>query len=225
MSNFRHSKIDNIIFIGNTGSESIYRYDWWITQEPLYTLISPYIYREYVQGEYHRVFTSDSQFEAPEGYPWGDGDTYISKKNDYDLAYAEFLDTPLTLAEAKTKKFNELKALMDEKMYGNVVFDKGDGDNTYMSDPVSFAYKYNAMQYYDHAGGFPLDFSVLDANNQSIILTQINLTDLTYLIMELYEMCREPYVTHYAAISALTLISDVQSYDITTGWPTVPYNP
>lgn len=77
----------------------IYPLSEFLIDEPAYALPAGMIAREYVPGQYHRVFDGQSQFDG--GYPWPDGDLYLSRVAQYRAAYTARLNPPPTLAQAK----------------------------------------------------------------------------------------------------------------------------
>jgi hypothetical protein len=218
---FRHIAPDNWIYIADGGVESVYPYSWWITQEPTYTLPAPYIYREYIAGEggYHRVHTDNTQFNAPEGFPWVAGDLYISKKAQYDAAYADFINAPVTLEEAKTLKINNLTTKWAEIRNGGVVY------NTLIYPSHSTSFMRLNEDWLNTLRGWvlPVDYYVNTSDFTQIIFTQIDLENLLTKIQELYYLTNLNFDTHRANIMALTTVDAVEAYNITTGWETVPY--
>jgi hypothetical protein len=69
----------------------------------------------------------------------------------------------------------------------------------------------------------PVGYYVNDINDNQVSFTLTNLQELTQLIQDLYYECWLTFDIHYTAIQAITGPSDIQRYDITTGWPTIPY--
>lgn len=189
-------------------------------QEPAYTLPSPYIRRYYEQSVTH--FVSDGITQVGAEFPYTNGNTYISKKSTYEAAYAAFLEVVITLETAKATKIHELSIYNTTKKEGMVIYDS----NTYKSDNVFVQKIFYECAWSDCVGTLPSGYYVLDYLDNQITFTLVaNLKVLKNLMIELYWECDKVFDTHKAAINALTTVEDVQAYDFTTGWPTVPYNP
>lgn len=218
---FRHGVIDGWIAITNDDTETMFPYSWWITQEPSYTLASQYNYREYLAGVngYHRVNEDGMQLQAPEGFPWLDGDTYISKKSIYEAAYAAYINVPLTLEQVKAIKFNDLLAKYAEVRSGKVTY----GLVNYLSNNINYGKLFSECYLYTGLGSVPIGYYILDEDRNQVSSVLADLQAIIVLIQKLHHECSLTYDIHYDAISALTDIALVESYDITTGWPTVPY--
>lgn len=83
MSTFLHHP-DGYIKI----DDFLYPVSEFLKDEPTYpTLPQGAIGREYVQGERNTIFSADSVLPITEP-SWTQGDTYISKKDTYQAAYA-----------------------------------------------------------------------------------------------------------------------------------------
>jgi len=221
---FRHLVVDGKICIDNgTGTESIYPLSWWGTQEPGYSTISGATYIQYTEGggqDINYYVKDDSVFPLPVD-PWLAADGYIAKQSIYDADYATFIGTPTTLAQAKALKIGELLAQMQLIRDGEVIF----GGNTFNSNVVVYARLKESLSYSLYLTDVPLGFYVNDITNTQISFTLANLKDLVAGIEKLYYLCWLQYDVHAAAINALTTIGDVMAYDVTTGWPTVPFTP
>jgi virulence-associated protein VapD len=215
---FRHHT-DGWVAIANNDTEFMYPYAWWITQETSYTLPSPYIYREYIKGSHHRVFTDIDQFLAREGFPWADGDIYIAKKSIYDAAYAAYINTPLTLEQAKAIKFSQLNTKFAEVLSGMIVY----GGINYPSNETVYFKLFSECNLYTGLGSVPIGYYILDENRNEVSSTLLDLQAIIVLIQELHHDSNLSYDIHYAAIDVLTDMELVNSYDVTTGWPTTPY--
>jgi hypothetical protein len=219
VQSFRHHKTDGWIAIANNDAEVMYPYVWWITQEPSYTLTSPYVYREYIKTLHHRVFTDTDQFEAPDGFPWANGDIYIAKKNDYDAAYAAYITVPVTLEQAKAIKFSELFTQLIEVREGMVIYDTVN----YLSDEISYLRLFSDCYLYTGLSAVPEGYYILDENRNQVASILSDLQSIVTLIQQLNHACNLTYDIHYDLIAALEDVELVEAYDITTGWPTVPY--
>lgn len=99
MNRFQHS--DSKIFINN----SVFPYDWWITQEPDYPVLPENcIGRLYVPSKRHHLtmIKGDTPCQCEgehKNHVWTAGDSYIAKEQDYLDAYELFLNPPLTVEE------------------------------------------------------------------------------------------------------------------------------
>lgn len=221
---FRHSVTDGWIFIdNNTGVESKYPYAWWITQEAAYTYPSGATYLQYTEGGTQSVnyyCKNNSVFALPED-PWLAGNGYIAKQAVYDAAYAAYIGTPTTLAAAKAQKIAELYAQMEEIRAGQVIF----GANTYESGFLHYRRLKEELSYSTYLTDVPVGYYVNDINDVQVAFTLANLQTLVGGIEKLYYLCYLQYDVHKAAINALGTINDVVAYDVTTGWPTVPFTP
>lgn len=219
---FRHSKNeggDAFVAISNNDTEVLYPYAWWITQEPGYSLPSPYVYREYVKGSYHKLHTNNTEYDGE--FPYLNGDIYIAKKADYDIAYAAYINTPPSLEIAKEQKINELLAKLIEVRQSKVIYNTA----TYKSDEIRYQRLFTESLQFTNLGDVPINYYVLDDNFDEINLTLVQLQALVAKIQDLYYQCWLTYDIHHLAINACTTIEQVQDYDILTGWPIVPYNP
>lgn len=217
---FRFAKTDGWVFVANNDVESMFPFAWWTTQEPEYSLANPYIYEEYVKNGYHYVTTGTTQSDSV--FPWAAGDTYISKKSNYDIAYAAYLNVPPDLATAKAQKVRELQTKMFEVRAGKIIYDTV----TYPSNELFYQRLVTDNLHYTALAAVPVGYYINDAGNP-IVQVSSDLTDLqtvVQIIQNLYYECWLAYDTHYAAIQACTTVGQVQIYNILTGWPTVPYS-
>ncbi|MBW4581799.1 MAG: hypothetical protein KME42_19705 [Tildeniella nuda ZEHNDER 1965/U140] len=71
--------------------------DFWLTQEPTYTLPAPATGREYVQAQKHTL--SDGLEQWAGDLPWAEGDRYLSQVDAYARLW-ELANTPAVLAPA-----------------------------------------------------------------------------------------------------------------------------
>lgn len=210
MGTFIHTP-DNDIKI----DDSVYPYDWWITQETEYALPDGMTSQIYVQGSHHTLYDDNSQYAGE--YPWTDGNTYISNKSTYDSAYETYLEP--TLEQAKIYKIGGLKTKMAEVRAGKVVFNT----QTYYSNDENYKRLFTEKDLFVYEEAVPGGYYVTDDEGDENSLTLANLQDLVALMQNLYYDCWLNYDDHYAAIMALTTVAQVEAYDYTTGWPTVPY--
>lgn len=188
------------------------------TQEPLYTIISPWTGRYYEQSVIHKL-TNDETVEAG-SLPYTDGDSYISKKAAYQAAYDAYLNPAPTLEEAKTTKIIELIDYAAGKRNGKVSY----GGNTYLSIKSFLERIIHEYDKFNRAGSLPGGYYVLDHNDNEISFTVMsNLEDLIDRIIELHWECDKVEDNHRQSINVLVSVGSVQSYDFTTGWPTIPY--
>ena len=228
---FRHNITDGWIYVDNgTGTQSIYPYAWWLTQEPAYTYPSGATYLQYITGDARLSYyvSSINQYSVTQSplptFPWTDGNTYISKQTAYDVAYAAYLAAqalPQTLSDAKIYQ----DGLVMNKYYsitnGGVIYDA----NTYYSDSKYAGMVFAETYLYTGIGSIPSGYSLTNEDDVQIVITLVDLQAINALIQKLYSLCRINVETHIHNISLLTTIPAVLAYDITTGWPTVPYNP
>jgi hypothetical protein len=225
---FRHNLIDNYIGIdNNTGIESIYPYSWWITQEPAYTFPSGATYVVYTEGgvsgqSYY--IKNGNQYALPLD-PWSAANAYIAKQVIYDADYATYIVTPATLAQAKAQKVAQLTTQMTEIREGGVLFTPIVTQYTFDSGIVHYNRLQEEKFYSDYLTDVSLGYYVNDITNAQISFTYTNLKDLIGGIQKLYYECFLNYDIHYAAIQVLITIPAVQAYDVTTGWPTIPFTP
>ncbi len=191
---------------------------FFVTQEPLYTLPSPWTSRYYDQASIHKL----SNLETVEGgpFPWGDGDSYISKKSIYESAYDAYLNPPLTLEQAKTLKISELQSYAATKRSGKVIY----SSNTYPSIKNFLERIMHEYEKFNRVGSLPGGYYVLDHLDNEISFTVLSdLEDLIDRIIELHWECDKVEDNHRQSINALVSVESVQSYDFTTGWPSIPY--
>lgn len=192
---------------------------FFMTQEPLYNLPSPYIRRNYIQPGFHML--SDGSTEIGGSLPYTDGDSYIAKKALYEAAYYDFLNPEPTLEEAKIIRISETAAYSDNIKKGKVVFN---GD-VYLSVNIFMDRIKGEFQRYKRAGSIPGGYYVNEENDDQIPFTLLNdLSNLIDKILLLWYLCDVNEDFHRANINALVTVPAVQSYDFTTGWVLVPYN-
>jgi hypothetical protein len=222
---FRHCVTDGFVYVGNGIAQSVYPYLWWITQEPTYP--TPPANAAYMQVN----ITTGANY-------WSDGSTqkalptgfaalaagYIAKQSVYDAAYALYINTPTTLIEAQAIKYGELDtknvAIQDGHVIASTV---GAGNQEFFSDGDTFQDLSNELVLFTAAGDVPTGYTVSTVDYIAIACTLADLGAIVKLIQTLYYECRLTYDTHSKNIEALTTIAAVMAYDVTTGWPTVPF--
>jgi len=214
-----HTLNDSWAFIGNV---SMYPLDWFLTEEPAYALpLSPpnIISQWYIPGTFHKINTSNTEYSL--SIPWVIGDGYIAKKTIYDAAYNAYINPIPTISEAKATKLGQLLDYFIGVREGGVIF----GANTFPSQYAKYFRLLTEKEYADYLTDVPVGFYAKDVNEAHVSLTYTSLKDLVADIQKLYYECTLNYDAHYEAINALLTVGDVQSYDFTTGWPTVPFTP
>lgn len=224
MRRFRHMVTDGLVgILDGTPTESIYPFSWWILEVPDYSYPEGATYIQYVEGgtSGQNYYVKDnSQHPLPED-PWLAGNTYIANKLVYDSDYDEYINTPKTLSEAKNIKWNELFSQFDTVRSGGIVY----LTNTFPSDMVTMARLRQELNYCIALETTPIGYYVKDILNAHINLNLPGLTTVVVRIEELHYLCRVNYDYHYEAVDNLTTIEDVMAYDVTTGWPAIPYSP
>lgn len=221
---FRQSVPDGWIRIDNaTGTESMYPYSWWLTQEPLYTYPTDASYVQYteegVSGQSYYI-KNDTQYGLPED-PWLAGNSYIAKQSIYDAAYALFLSTPTTVEQAKALKIEELIAQLQIVRNGGVIY----GANTFPSSVFDYQARFSELDRAIRATFVPMGYYVKDISGLHVSLNLSDLTAVIDLIEELHYEARLTYDLHNEAIKSLSDINDIMAYNITEYWPIIPYTP
>jgi hypothetical protein len=204
------------------GSMSAFPLAWFQTEESAYSLpINPpnLTWQWYKPGEFHNLYDGVNEYKL--SIPWTAGNLYIANKTTYDVAYAAYLNTPPTLDAAKETASIQLLNYFFTKRNGGVIYSA----NTYPSDQESYVQLESEFDYSTYLTAVPSGYYVKDINGIHRSLVLSDLQALVPLIEELHYECRLVYDTHYEAIQALTTIYDVQHYNFTTGWPTVPFSP
>jgi len=221
MGKFIHNPDDYIII-----DDLIVPLSWFLTQEPAYSLPGTppnLIAREYVQGSYHILRDDISQFAGE--YPWTDGDTYITNKATYAADYETYINPPPTLSQAKEIRINEMLGYSNSIKLGKVVYNTGITDYTFESDSRHYDRLHAQWHNFVEDGDVPGGFYVRDEDGTEHSFTLVQLTELINKTQDLYH---EVYLTiddHIDAINALATVPAVETYDFTTGWITVPYDP
>jgi hypothetical protein len=181
--------------------------------EPDYSLEPPYLWQYYIQGSSRTKHTSNTEYNFP--IPWADGDTYISKVAFY---LANLPIPPQTLEEAKQRRTTQLYSLWSEKNSGNIKY-------TGMSDTIfpSIPHSANALITYKDRGIVPIGFTKPDKDGNHVVMTLAQLLELNAGIVDLFYLNELNLNIHAETIQTLTTIPDVMAYNITTGWPTLPF--
>jgi hypothetical protein len=212
MGKFRHTP-DNGIFV-NTLYMPL---SFFILHEPLYSLPSPYTSRTYEQTVSHVV--SDGGNAVALSIPYVDGDTYISKEAIYQAAYDLHLNPPPTLEQAKEIKISEMLSYSNDIKNGHVIV----GGQEYFSDNIFLTKLINEDIKYTRAAALPVDYYINNINYFHVLSDFTNLEAIIDRIIELNYLCDLNADIHRAAINSLTTVLDVEAYNFTTGWETVPY--
>lgn len=203
---------------------------WFLTQEPAYSLPAECLGREYMQEDHpviddpskHVLFTRFSQESG--SLPYIDGDTYISKKSTYEIAYQAYLDQqalPQTVADAKTYQINKTLAYRHDKEDDGVIV----SGVTYQS-AASYYDRWKNEHDYALRNSFLLSgYYVTDINGNEVTMLDVEeLTTLVTTIDEFYWSLRKTFDDHAQAINALATIPDILAYDYTTGWVPTPFD-
>jgi len=218
MGIFRHAG-DIITITDDNYNQSSYDATWWKAEEPGYVEPADLVELIYIQGSVYRYFTTTSQVD--DSLPWTDGDTYISNKATYDIDYAAAFPPNYTLQQLKDMKKAEVDAYSTDIKLGKIVY----STETYESAFEVFGRIFREFEKYNRDGSVPVGYYVTDDSDTQISLNLVGLKALVDLFVDLYAACDVKADTHKVAIQALATEGEVESYDYTTGWPTVPYNP
>lgn len=213
MSYFSHTPDDNIVI-----DDLVMPLSFFQTQEGGYGLPSGYVSRWYKQGEEHILY--DGEASERQGIPWADGDTYISNKATYETNYQDFLDYP-DLSTAKETKLIELEKKHNEVKDAGITYNGNTFESIDGSRTVSHAHQY--LDRFNRFGSLHTSFYLRDVDDNEVSVNEDDLLRITTLIDDLHYAALKNYHDHEDAIDALTTVSDVKSYDVTTGWPTTPY--
>ena len=212
MGTFNHTPND-IIIINNSN----YPLAFFLTVEPSYALPSGMTTQYYEQTVAWNI--SDNKTGYNNTIPWGVGDGYISNQAAYDAAYTSYLNSFITLEEAKITRINQMLAYANGILTGNVIVNYYQyfSDEAFLSklinEDLSFtrlglpvAYYVNDYQY-DHVtiGTLGALESIIDRTNKLYYLTDLNID------------------THRTNINALGTVSAVQAYDFTGNWVLTPF--
>lgn len=212
MGTFIHSPED-IIAINTSG----YPLTFFLTVEPTYALPSGTITQYYEQTVKRTASDGFNGYDLT--IPWGVGDGYISNQVAYDAAYATYLNSFITLSDAKTTRINQMLNYASGILAGHVIVNNYQyfSDGTFLSklinEDLSFtrltlpaAYYVNDFEY-NHVtiGTLGALESIIDRANNLYYLTDLNID------------------THRTNINALVTVSAVQAYDFTDGWVLTPF--
>jgi hypothetical protein len=185
-----------------------------VSLEPAYVLAPPYTWQYYVPAVTHELHTATDQFNQP--LPWADGDTYISKV----AIYKDVVDNPvLTLPEAKAERQFEVRNMAAAVSAGGLTL-----FTTTMPSGIS-AINPAELLSYELAGATPVGYYKKDTAGAHVLLTLAQLQEYNDGEVELALLAEQNADAHIEAIELLTTVLDVENYDISTGWPTVPYTP
>lgn len=183
-----------------------------LTYEPTYTLLAPYITRFYNPGISHLLFdANNNQFFG--GLPYAVGDGFIANLATYITAH----NTPDTLAQAKIDKKAAVDSLNGMKKLGHVLL--------FATEMFSSGVSPQQLISYNELAAVPAGFYIRDINNVDILLTLVNFNALNNGIVQLHNKCDINSDDLKDAIDALGTIAAVVAFNIDTGWPTVPYTP
>jgi hypothetical protein len=216
---FRQSK-DSTIHISNGTKTLDTTLDVFLQLEPSYIFIDgavnpalDYEWRQYEPGVYNRLYTSENAYDAP--MPWENGDAYIAEIQNY-LA---IIDNPTQdLQIAKNIKIDSLNELRSSKL--------NTGGITLFSTTMPSNKGFSAdVESYTRAGATPADYYQRDINEAEVALTLVQLQTYQDATVKMKLEHRKVYDDHYDAIQALEDIPSVEAYNITTGWPTLPFDP
>ncbi len=215
MSTFTHHPDDHIHI-----DELYLPLSFFLTQEPLYDLETPFIHREYIQLDRHVL--SDGSTQEGSDLPWTEGDAYIAKKSIYADAYDEFLNPPPTVEEAREIKLSELSDFASEIRNGKVVFD----GNIYFSTDEQLERIRNEYEQFsrDMPPLLPGGYYVNDHNYDEVSFTLLaDLIDLIDKILELWYLVDLNEDFHRGEINDLVSVESIEAYSFASGWPITPY--
>lgn len=221
MSYFRHVD-DTIIIDDGIGSQLAMSLSFFLTQEPTYALPTTDVHgtaivcigQEYIPGSTHRLYTDGTQYLGE--YPWATGDGYISKRD----IYHDALYPPQTLDEAKNDKISNLLQYANDYYSGGVSISAV----IYFSGLRYLHALKNDFEYFTSVGSLPGGYYAYDTSYNRVAVANLTaLSVIIYKIEELHYETRLVFDDHRDAIVALTTIPQVESYNYTTGWPTVPF--
>lgn len=214
MGKFRHTP-DNDIFVNNTW----FPLSFFLTVEPAYALPAGMITQYYEQTV--RRTASTGYNETAYSIPWTAGDGYIANESIYIALYASYLNSLITLSDAKLTRIQEMLNYATGIKSGHVIVSTYE----YFSDDLFLSKLINEDLSYTRVG-LPVGYYVNDKDYVQITISTLgDLEDIIDRIVELYYLTDINADVHRAAINALTTVPDVQAYDFITGggWQTVPY--
>lgn len=121
------------------------------------------------------------------------------------------------LEEAKIARKRDVDILCLEKMRGGI-------DYTAMTTVFdSSGFSPNAIIAYQIAGVVPIGFTVPDMNGNFVVVSLAQLLALNTGMVDLHYLANVNSNIHKNAIDLLTTVEEVEEYNITTGWPIVPW--
>lgn len=216
MGTFRHTSDGDIII--NTTRVPL---AFFVSLYPTYALPATYLTRYYDQSLCHYVGDGGINTLAY-SIPYTDGDTYITNEAVIAAAYAASILPTISLAQAKTARITQLIAFSEATKKEHVIV--GIGSDEFFSDNDTLQKLTNEDLTYTRAAALPVGYYVNDVNYVPVAVAALaDLEDIIDRIVELHYLCDVNTDTHRAAINALAVISDVQTYDFSGGWPTTPY--
>ena len=185
--------------------------------EPLYVLptFEPELIEQYYQpGVKHTYSTALDTFDAP--FPWEEGDYYIAKTAQYIDQYATLnasytLQTAINIRDLAVTSYSRFTKLGGINYLGTV----------FPSTPIDP----NELISYEDLGAVPTGFYVLDIYGNEVTFTLAQLKNLNNYISTLYLLCNVNAHNLSIAIGNLTTIQDVENFNISSGWPVIPYTP
>lgn len=211
-SQFYHHP-DGFITIKDSSQSLMITLTEFLTYEPAYTLPAGFIARNYVPLVQHHLYKENGdQYGGP--MPYTAGDTYISNLTSY---INQHNNPPVSLPQAKADKKFAVDQLSNAKKAGYV--------SLFSTIMPSFNLDANQIISYNYLSAVPVGFYLRDTSNVNIPLTLLQLNEYNNGIVQLHNLCDVNADSLKDAIDVLTTVMDVQSFDITTGWPTIPYTP
>lgn len=212
MAFFSHTPDDLILIDDGVVTPITFSLAFFLTQEPAYTLPSPYTARFYEQGVKDILTSGTNSYKN--SIPWLTGDGYISNVATYQAAHLDYLYPP-TLAKAKAAKKQTVDDYAETYFIGGVTY----GGTNYQSiqRPI------NELHQYSRYGELPGTHYILDENDNQVAVTFQQLLSICNLIEGLWFSVNKVIDSHKSAIDALGSIANVIAYDITVGWPVVPF--
>lgn len=219
---FRHTSVDTIYINDGTNVVDNIPLATFLLLEPDYLIndgsVYPdkvYKFRQYIPSVKHYFLTKNEPNQLPGVIPWTDGDTYISKVNDY-LA---IIDNPTQdLQVAKNIKISALSSYAAQKI-------NDDGISLFATIMPSFKTYEAETEAYTRQGGVPVDFYLKDVDGIAVSLALSDLQAFEDGLIEMRWVYRQVFDEHHDTIQALIAIEDVEAYDFETGWPATPFVP
>jgi hypothetical protein len=216
MSYFQHLSESAITISNGTVSLTV-PLSTFLQFEPLYvlpTFIPALIGQYYQPGVKHTYSTAQDTFDAP--FPWADGDYYISKVAQYIDQYAT-LNSAYTLQTAKNIRECALLSYSRSIKLGGINF-----KSTVFPSVNLDA---NELLSFENQAEVPTSFYVLDIYGNEVAFDLNDLQDLNNYISTLHLLANVNAHNLSISIEELTTIQDVENFDISANWPTIPYTP